>query len=368
MQENIFDHFSTAIQQAISEAPNTACRWGTKVNRDDRSAGGLYWATYKAICRRDGVFTNAHGLHDWNTQLTEPIIKNIANGWERTFSRRMPSVLGGLANKNGALLMSFHKTIETRTMKNGTSLASLEMLKQQLPTYKDSFRDLSVLAQAQISTRQKDINREFVPVVAEAMKRAYDDCENERGPVSLADPSSRYGFAAARTLLSRFERLTKLTDSQGQYARMKAMMSQHVEGVRHQMFNDSTNAVKKSLKKLIKEIEDFLLGKADEVFMSVKRDYESVVLGRQTSSRQLPREQRQIRTEVNNLIEDTEMIFKKVVGIEPETPKPSVAELGEKETPPKPDLVRQDAATDNGEQVEANRISKLTMKTMYSSP
>jgi hypothetical protein len=175
-------------------------------------------------------------------------------------------------------------------------------------------------------------------------------------------------LAAARTLLCRFEDPTKLTDSQGQYARMKAMMSQHVEGVRHQMFNDSTNAVKKSLKKLIKEIEDFLLGKADEVFMSVKRDYESVALGRQTSSRQLPREQRQIRTEVNNLIEDAEMIFKKVVGIEPETPKPSVTELGEKETPPKPDLVRQDAATDNGEQVEANRISKLTMKTMYSSP
>lgn len=194
VQDNIFDHFSTAIQQAASEAPNTAYRWGMKVNRDDRAAGGLYWATYKAICRRDGVFSNAHGLHDWNTQLTEPIIKNIANGWERTFSRRMPSVLAGLANKNGALLMSFHNTIETRAMRNGTSLASLEVLKQQLPTYKDSFRDLSVLAQAQITNRQKDINREFVPVVAEAMKQVYDDCENERGPVSLADLSSRHGM------------------------------------------------------------------------------------------------------------------------------------------------------------------------------
>jgi hypothetical protein len=188
VQENIFNHFSTAIQQAASEAPNTAQRWGMKVNRDDRAAGGLYWATYKAVCRRDGVFSNAQGLHDWNTQLTEPIIKNIANGWERAFSRRMPSVLNGLANKNGTLLTAFHKTIETRAMRNGTSLASLEMLKQQLPTYKDTFRDLSAVAQAQITTRQKDINREFVPVVAEAMKQAYDDCESESGPVSLAHP------------------------------------------------------------------------------------------------------------------------------------------------------------------------------------
>lgn len=139
---------------------------------------------------------------------------------------------------------------------------------------------------------------------------------------------------------------------------MKAMMSQHVERVRHQMFNDSTNAVKKSLKKLIKDIEDFLLGKADEVFMSVKRDYESVVLGRKSSSHQLSRGQRQIRTEVTNLVEGTEMDFKKVVGVEPETPRPSVAELEEKETPPKPDLVRQDAAMDDIEQVEANKVCK----------
>jgi len=185
VQENIFEHFSTAIQQATSEAANTVGRWGQKVNRDDRAAGGYFWATYKALCRRDGVFSNAQGLHDWNTQLTEPIIKNIANGWERTFSRRMPSVLNGLANKNGTLLAAFHEAVETRAMRNGTSLASLEMLKQQLPTYKDTFKDLSAVAQTQITTRQKDINREFVPVVAEAMKQAYDDCENERGPVSL---------------------------------------------------------------------------------------------------------------------------------------------------------------------------------------
>ena len=98
----------------------------------------------------------------------------------------MPSVLNGLANKNGALLTTFHEAVEKRAMKNGTSLASLEMLKQQLPTYKDTFKDLSAVAQTQITTSQRDINREFVPVVAEAMKQAYDDCENEHGPVSFS--------------------------------------------------------------------------------------------------------------------------------------------------------------------------------------
>ena len=185
LQENVFDQFAAAIQQATSEACNTANRWGAPVNRDDRALGGLYWATYKALCRRNGLFSNRQGLHDWNAELTEPIIKNIANGWERTFSRRMPAVLNGLANKTGTLLTSFHKTVEARALRNGTSLASLDMLKQQLPNYKDTMKDLSTVAQTQIAARQKDINREFVPVVAETMKQAYNDCENESGPVGL---------------------------------------------------------------------------------------------------------------------------------------------------------------------------------------
>ena len=244
LQENVFDKFSAAVQQAAEDACTTAQRWGHPINRADRAAGGLYWATYKALCRRNGVFTNREGLHDWNAQLTDPIIKGIAHGWERTFARRIPSVLNGLANTNGTLLNAFHKLVESRAMHNGTSIARLEMLKQQLPAYKATCKDLSTAAHTQITTRQKDINREFVPVVAAAMEQVYNDCESETGP--------------------------------GQYARMKAMMSRHVDGVRHQVFNDSTSAVKNSCKKLVKDIEDFLLTKADEVFVSCKRDYEAV--------------------------------------------------------------------------------------------
>ena len=181
----MFDQFSAAVQQATAEACDTANGWGRPVNRDDRASGGLYWATYKALCRRDGLFSNKQGLHDWNAELTAPIIKNIASGWERTFSRRMPLVLSGLANKSGTLLTTFHNDVEARARRNGTSLATLQVLKQQLPTYKDTMKDLSTAAQTQIATRQKDINREFVPVVAEAMKEVYNDCENESGPVGF---------------------------------------------------------------------------------------------------------------------------------------------------------------------------------------
>ena len=143
-----------------------------------------------------------------------------------------------------------------------------------------------------------------------------------------------------------------LTDLKGQYARMKAMMSRHVESVRHQMFTDSTNAVQKLLRKLIKDIEDFLLGKADQVFISVKRDYESVVLGRQAATHQLPREQRQIRAEVTNIIDGTELIFKKAAGLEPETPERTVEEPEEKKAPVEAEEAVQDVMMDGIENAE----------------
>ena len=53
----------TAIASATEGAIATAFQWGTPVNRENRAAGGLHWATYKAICRRNGIYTNSQGPH-----------------------------------------------------------------------------------------------------------------------------------------------------------------------------------------------------------------------------------------------------------------------------------------------------------------
>lgn len=52
-----------AIANAAQMASTTAQHWGSKVNREDRAAGGYCWSTYKAICRRNGEFSNAQGPH-----------------------------------------------------------------------------------------------------------------------------------------------------------------------------------------------------------------------------------------------------------------------------------------------------------------
>jgi hypothetical protein len=52
LNEQIFDKYPDLIREAIDAAPDTAQRWGAK----DRSVGGLAWATYKAVVRRDGMY------------------------------------------------------------------------------------------------------------------------------------------------------------------------------------------------------------------------------------------------------------------------------------------------------------------------
>lgn len=214
------------------------------------------------------------------------MLKVLAPGWERTFSRRVPSVLEGLARGASALLDTFHREVEARAARAGASHASFQMLKHQLPTYKQTFKDLAVESRNIIANEQKEINRAFVPVVTEAMSQVYDDCEAERGP--------------------------------GQFMRMKALMTRWIHEAQLEMFHDSTSTVGKQLKKLLKDIEETMLAKADDVFLSVKRDYSSVVVGKSGNAAQgLPRAQRHMRQAVLHTVEGTEINFKRLVGLEP---------------------------------------------------
>lgn len=64
LKDNIFEHYETAIKNASIAALPTSQRWG-----DHKDAGGLHWATYKAVVRRQGVYTGSKGLSDFNAEL-----------------------------------------------------------------------------------------------------------------------------------------------------------------------------------------------------------------------------------------------------------------------------------------------------------
>ncbi|KAL8724724.1 MAG: hypothetical protein Q9166_007785 [cf. Caloplaca sp. 2 TL-2023] len=288
-QDAIFDRYEAAIQAASFDSVPTATHWGAPVNRENRAAGGLFWASYKAVCRRDGVFTNAQGLHDWNAQLIEPMIKLIAPGWEKVFTRRIQSVMTNFTKTIPAVLKKFHRDIEDRARKIGTGLGSLSMLSHQITVYEQILKDLAANIKDVIVAAQKDINREFGPVLQRAMQPSYEWCEAERGP--------------------------------GQYKRMKAYMIDHVEQNRDTMFRASADQVRRLLKDLVKDVEEQIADKTDEVFIQIKRDYRSVLGGGEVSQGEvLPRVQRQVRKEIKKTIDGVERMMKIVIGLEVDDP------------------------------------------------
>ena len=159
------------------------------MNRDNRTAGGLFWATYKAICRREGVYTNAQGPHEWNVQLSEPMMKTLAGPWERVFSRKIPMTMSGFHRKAASLIREVHNAIDSRARKIGMGIASLHGLKQQLSVYENLLKDISKEATDTVSKTAKEINREFVPVVQREMSSVYNRCMEECGPGSFVSLS-----------------------------------------------------------------------------------------------------------------------------------------------------------------------------------
>lgn len=186
----------------------------------------------------------------------------------------------------GGIERNSHQDIEGHAVRGGSSVAFFHLLQQSITTYKEIFKDAANSARTTMTQHQRVTNQEFAPVITEHMLDAYSGCV------------AKYGT--------------------GSYVRMKALMQNHVVSHRHDMFTESIQKVETLLGKLVEDVEKLLLAKADEVFHSVKRDYTRVVIGGDTNSEQLPREQRQRRRGVLEILEGSEHQYKFVLDLESE--------------------------------------------------
>ena len=211
-------------------------------------------------------------------------------------------VMASFARNTAACLKKFHKDIEARARQIGTGIAGLSMLLQQVGNYENILKDLSTAVKDTINTNQKEINREFVPVIEQAMAAAYEACVEERGKPRCSHPD---GHQLTRT-------------GTGSFARMKAAMNSHVAQERHTMFQSSAENVKSRLSIMLKELEAFMNDKADEVYLAMRRDYNSVLGGGEVpqNGEILPKAQRLVRKEMMQIIDGVEKVFSKIAGLE----------------------------------------------------
>jgi hypothetical protein len=241
------------------------------------------------------------GAHDWNMQLAEPVIKIIAAPWEKVFSRHIPTLIKKYATETQKKITCFHKEVAEQA--GPSRAAHLHLLSGQLGTYADSLQGKLCLLVIRttgltcgtgtvndlvdiINTAQREINREFTPVIMAAMHDSYSWCADERGP--------------------------------GQFMRMKEYMHNHTENRKTDMFEQSTTTVKTRLIQLLKRVEDEMEETTMALYAGMQKDYHSVFGGEAQEAQDFSggagRKEREVKNTLQNVLKDFEKPFLLVVG------------------------------------------------------
>lgn len=277
LQSQIFDKLPELINEAIHTAPATAYAWG------DKDQGGLVWASYKAVVRRDGVFQSAAAGHrDFNADLVSPIKIKLATGWERAFQVRLPKAVDTYIKNSSTLLHGFHEAIKEYTKTKGVTLANLPILETQIGNFEQLFKDLGGALLIQMTELQREANRDFTPCIAKVMHTAYSACTDESGS--------------------------------GQYKRMKEHMANYVDQERDNMFREVLETVVKHLDDLCKALQESMEAKADEILVLMNRDY-TRVLGGVDGSQPVylqSKEASELRSEVREILEGVSAQFEPI--------------------------------------------------------
>ncbi|KAI2951940.1 hypothetical protein CBS147322_4810 [Aspergillus niger] len=234
-QQNILNKLSGASRHAILQFPEAVSRWNE----------GLRWNTYKAICRRRGVYRTT----DWNRDLARPMFDKIAAAWRRTFNELLPHAMRTMTDDLEVVLGRFHKK----------AIDSVEQ---------DRFWEMS----KSTTLEQKRISRAFAEAIAERLEDTYRACASETGL--------------------------------GSWKRSRALMQQVADDHANDVLRGSTEHAKHELKELLDSQE----AEVDRIIQSrlrrISRDYHGALIAPQIQL--CTEEQARIKSEVAKIVERAE--------------------------------------------------------------
>jgi hypothetical protein len=116
---------------------------------------------------------------------------------------------------------------------------------------------------------------------------------------------------------------------------MKSHMVNHVETVRHHMFKEAMRTVQEHLNKMCKGLQVAMEEKADEIYLSMRRDYLKALGGEHVNTAVLSKEERAMRAAIRPILMDVDQKFKAILDgtIDDDEPtQPKSEECPEQET------------------------------------
>jgi len=154
--------------------------WGDK-NRRTRTErrpdqNGLYWSTYWATVRREGVFTSpTYGEIDFNQELCDPMEKEFTTDWQSTMDTTIAFALSKVERDIVGLCTTTNQGILDAFSKEGLTMARLHTVSAAaMRGCIASIREKLCVIRSTATERQRELNRSLLPVVKQSMVQSYD--------------------------------------------------------------------------------------------------------------------------------------------------------------------------------------------------
>ncbi|PLB46823.1 hypothetical protein P170DRAFT_498741 [Aspergillus steynii IBT 23096] len=260
-----------AIGIALKEFPQTVEKWNAR-----RAEGGLAFQTYRAMCKRQGIFRDKN----WNDDLAIPMLNTIMHGWKQCFESFSPKRLRHLIDTLILILRQFHRDA-VLSAGDGIAIKNEKKLDNSVESHckalETSLKDL----RNQIQTEQKDISRIFAQVIRRELRSTYEECAEQVGRALMLTLDDRIGS--------------------GTLNRMRELMFQRTKDA-NQVFKKSAIRVRRGLLELEKTTGERLGEILDKTVSDMKRDYYTVLI--EPGVRKFSNEQIQIRNEVHKIVQE----------------------------------------------------------------
>lgn len=275
----IYTSFDRLLPEARALAPGICQGWGGPPKDN-----GLAWATYKATCKRHGIYAGASGARNTNQELFDPVSKNLSIVWDKAFQHRLPVAVDSFAQDIQEHLAHFHRLV---TSSSGGNRPGVRTLDAQLRTRQHGVGSYPAVVTKMLQELQKTANRSFVPEIQRGMVPGYEAALAETG--------------------------------KGSFLRMKQRMLEHVQGKCDEVFGGATGTVRAQLEEMQERVAAQVRAEMVDLCATMRRDYVAVMLGRDAEACSgMPRQERLLRAEVFAVVTRADGFFEGLFGEEEE--------------------------------------------------
>ncbi|KAJ2995161.1 hypothetical protein NUW58_g1356 [Xylaria curta] len=265
--EALFRCLDAAALHAADCAPDICHHWPSYKRGD----GGLHYMTYKATIRRDGAFSGKNGPRNFNEDLAAPILLQLGNDWEKTFTVKIPELLDVHAKACQFHQEDIQGTIKSHLQERTAFGCIIGMLQDQDRARVTGLANTINSLITGVTASQRDANRGFTSAIQKRLTPIYQELSEDSGP--------------------------------GVFARLKLGMETEITEHGRSILKGSCESPTARLSEIPGDIKHKLLAYIGAMKDRMISDYSNVILGINNSESKL------IRQEVFELLKEADKAF-----------------------------------------------------------